>query len=364
MPSAGDAIFIYLSIFLVNLASARNPHVINFRSQNLFPESVVWDPKAQHFIVGSLRHPILQSVSDAGVVETLVADDSLPSNSFFVGLSLDRYVNRILAVVHRRPTDTSPAFNALAAYDLTSRRRLFLSVLTSDETGPTSSDVANDVAVDFNGNAYVTNSFADIIWKVSPQGEPSVLSRSKAFKSHAVDINAPYQSCGLNGVVYISKGYLLTVQSNTGKLFKVNADDGTARPVILNRDLKGADGIAVRNDGSLVVVSQQQLYYVKSDDSWSEGVVFDEIALDAEKQASAVVAGEAGRVYVLYGYVNEGMLGNVERDEFGIAEVESKVENEEDNIWIFILIGIGLAYFLFWRFQMRQLVQNMNKKTA
>lgn len=154
------------------------------------------------------------------------------------------------------------------------------------------------------------------------------------------------------------------VQSNTGKMFKVNVDDGSARTVLLNKDLTAADGMAVRSDGVVVVVSQHKAYFIKSDSSWSEGVVYDETTLDAERFASSVSIGGEDRVYVLYGHVGEGMMVNTEREEFSIVEIKSEKESQEDSVWVFVLIGLGLAYFLFWRFQMRQLVTNMNKKTA
>lgn len=179
-----------------------------------------------------------------------------------------------------------------------------------------------------------------------------------------MDRDLPYSSCGLNGIVYINKGYLLVVQSNTGKLYKVNAEDGTARRVLLNKDLTAPDGMAVRSDGVVVVVSQHKLYFIKSDSSWAEGVVFDETALDADKFATSVTVGGGDRVYVLYGHVWEGIMGNVDREEFSIVEIESEKESGEDGVWVYVLIGLGLAYFLFWRFQMRQLVTNMNKKHA
>lgn len=359
------SIMILVCVLFVAPVNARTHHIINFRSPNLFPESFRWDPKEQHFVLSSLRHPTIVSVSDAGVVETLISDHSLPANSTFLGLAIDRHRNRIVATVHRPATKSSPVFNALAAYDLSSRSRLFLTPLSSaidDESNP--SDVANDVAVDFSGNAYVTNSGADMIWKVDGEGKDSVLSGSIIFKSHPVDRTAWYHYCGLNGIIYNSKGYLLVVQSNTGKLYKVNVDDGRVRTVILNKDLMGGDGMTIRRDGVVMVVSQQKLYFLKSQDSWGEGVVFDEMALDADGQASAVAAGEQYRVYVLYGRVNEGMSTNAERDVFSIVEVDSDLDKQEDNVWMFVLIGLGIAYFLFWRFQMRQLFQDMNKKRA
>ncbi|KAK6146795.1 hypothetical protein DH2020_020664 [Rehmannia glutinosa] len=354
-------LLILLLVFLAAPTHCRNRHVINFRWPNLYPESFTWDPKSDHFVMGSLRHPQLISVSDAGVVSALLSDESLPSNTSFIGIALDPRLHRLLAVV-RRPT---PPIAALAAYDLPTFRQIFLAPL--DDLLPSSNAaaaVANDVAVDYSGNAYVTDSANDVIYRVTEQGEATVLSRSNTFKSHTVDRTVPYHNCGLNGVVYNTKGYLLVTQSNTGKLFKVNVDDGTARRVILNRDLTAADGIAVRSDGVVLVVSKQKLYFIKSDDSWSEGVVFDETALEEDRHASSVSVGAEDRVYVLYGHVDEGIMGNAERDEFSIVEIESEEENKEEKVWVFVLIGFGLAYFLYWRFQMKQLVQNMNKKTA
>ncbi|GAA0166833.1 hypothetical protein LIER_21898 [Lithospermum erythrorhizon] len=387
MLSTNPKLIVHFSILilfssLINPSIARKNHAINFKSPNLFPESIIWDPRDQHFIIGSLNHPIISSVSDAGIVNAEIVN-ALPPTSFILGLSLHRRLRRILAVVHHRNHTA-----ALACFDLKSRKLVFMaslddhhenveyikSVVSDNELvgdgleggskhAQIGKFVANDVAVDFDGNAYVTGSGSDVIWKVNSDGVAFVLSRSMAFKGHPVDEKVAFNRVGLNGVVYCSKGYLLVVQSNSGKLYKVNVDDGSAKRVILNKDLVGGDGIAMRRDGVVVVVSQERLYFLKSDDSWGQGAVFDETALEVEKQASGVAVGDEDRVYVLYGYVNEGMMGGVEREEFSIVEIVSGKEAKEDSVWVFVLIGIGLAYFMFWRFQMRSLVQNLNKKT-
>lgn len=363
-PSFLSFIVIVLTILLgpiPTLTQAGKPHYINFRSPNLYPEGVTYDPSAQHFIVGSLHHRIIVSVSDAGVVDTLISDPTLPENVSVLGLTVDSVNNRLLANIHA--VAPLPEFNALAAYDLRTRQRLFLSPLPSDDVSDGTRQIANDVAVDFTGNAYVTNSAGNFIWKVNAQGEASIFSKSRAFTAQPVDRDLPYSFCGLNGVAYNSKGYLLVVQSNTGKMFKVDAEDGTARLVLLPEDMHFADGIAIRSDGVVLVVSHKTLWFLKSQDSWGEGAVYDKIDLDAEGFPTSVAVGAEDRVYVLRGHVMEGMTGNVEREEFSIAEVRSVRESKEDSVWIFVLIGLGLAYFLFWRFQMRQLVGNLNKKT-
>ncbi|XP_062111074.1 uncharacterized protein LOC133822680 [Humulus lupulus] len=359
-PSLFSFLFIgFLFIFLARAPTqtlARNPHTITFRSPNLYPEGITWDPSAQHFIVGSIRDRKLVSVSDAGVAETLIYDPDLPENAAIGGLAIDSVNNRVLAVVHA--FDPLPPFDALVAYDLRTRRRAFLSLLPSDgEQRP----IANAVAVDFKGNSYVTNSAGNFIWKVNDRGEASIFSKSPAFTAHAVDRDSPFSFCGLNGIVYFSKGYLLVVQSNTGKMFKVNEDDGSARLVLLNEDMPLADGIAVRSDGVVFVNSPKKLWVLKSQDSWGEGVVYDKIDLD-EKRFPTSLTVRSDDIYVVYGHVFEGMSGNSGREIFGIEELSSEKENREDSVWIFVLVGLGLAYFLFWRFQMRRLITNVDKK--
>ncbi|XP_062111072.1 uncharacterized protein LOC133822678 [Humulus lupulus] len=339
---------------------ARKPHIINFRSPNLYPEGITWDPSAQHFIVGSARDRTLVSVSDAGVAETLISDTDLPENVTILGLAIDTVNNRLLAAIHA--VEPLPHFDALAAYDLRTRRRVFLSTLPTEGDDVTR-QTANAVAVDFKGNAYVTNSIGNYIWKVNDRGEASIFSKSPVFSATPVDRELPFSFCGLNGIVYSSKGYLLVVQSNTGKMFKVNEEDGKARLVLLNEDMPMADGMAIRRDGVVLVNSPKKVWMLKSQDSWGEGVVYDKIDLDEERFPTSLTVGNDGRVYAVYGHVLEAFLGNWGRDNFGIEEIMSVKENVEDSVWIFVLVGLGLAYFMFWRFQMRQLITNVDKKT-
>ncbi|KAF9618417.1 hypothetical protein IFM89_001140 [Coptis chinensis] len=344
---------------------ASKSHIITFRSPNLFPEGLTWDPhpSAQHFLVGSLRERSIHSINHAGEVQTIISDPNLPPNVTILGLAVDSINRRLLAVIHA--IEPLPPFNALASYDLSSRKRLFLAKLSDDR------EVANDVTIDFSGTAYVTNSAGNFIWKVSFEGEASIFSKSPAFTSYPVPQDLPhsdllpYRSCGLNGIAYLSKGYLLVVQTNTGKMFKVDAEDGRARRVLLTKDLVGADGISVRSDGTVVVVSPYMAWLLKSQDSWGEAVVYDEIALNTERFPTSVVTKHNDhRAYVLYGNVNVGILGRGEKEVFAIEELESSKDTEDEMIWVFVLIGLGLAYFMYWRFQMSRLVKNMSKKLS
>ncbi|GAB4852199.1 hypothetical protein Ancab_016391 [Ancistrocladus abbreviatus] len=251
----------FLLFLLVTTSLASDPYVIKFHSPNLYPEGMTWDSSNQHFIVGSLRYRALFSVSDAAV-------------------AVDTPLCPLLAVIHF-VEDLTP-FNALAANDLRSLSPIFLYQLPSDlSTTSHLRDVANDVAVEFLGNAYITNSGNNFIWKVNIiNGEASIFSESPFFTKYRVDPSTPNSSSGLNGIAYIGKGYLLFVQSNTGKMFKVDAVDGIARTVILNGDLLLADDVAVKKNGVVVVVSPiNGAWFLKSQDTWSEGWVIDRDSL-------------------------------------------------------------------------------------
>ncbi|KAI5381504.1 hypothetical protein KIW84_UN0675 [Lathyrus oleraceus] len=309
-------------------ALAENSHVTNFQSPNLYPESLAWDPLKQHFLVGSLRHRTISSISDAGIIENLISDTSLPKNVTVVGITVDSRNNRVLAVIHA--VKPLPPFNALAAYDLKSGNRLFLSPLPTNEEA-----LANNVAVDYNDNAYVTNSIGNYIWKVNVKGEASIFSKSPRFTEHPVDRDTPYSYIGLN-----------------------------ARHVLLNEDLTRPDGVVFRSDGVVLVVSPQanKLWLLKSNNGWREGVVYDKIDLESEGYPTSVVSRGRDKMYVLYGYFLEGLLGNSEREGFRIEEIMSPKESEGENVWLYVMIGFGMVYFVYWRFQMGQLVKHMNKK--
>jgi hypothetical protein len=104
------------------------------------------------------------------------------------------------------------------------------------------------------------------IWKVNADGEASIFSRSRAFTAHPVDRDSLFSYWGLNEIAYVSKGYLLVVQLNTGKMFKVDEEDGTTRLVLLDENLTLGDG-AIRSDGVVLVVSQNKLWFLKSQNS-------------------------------------------------------------------------------------------------
>ncbi|KAJ4768668.1 Calcium-dependent phosphotriesterase superfamily protein [Rhynchospora pubera] len=327
---------VFALVFLVYpfLSSAR--HVITFRSStSLQPSSLAWDPIAQHFVVGSVSGPTIHAISDAGVVEHLLSDPSTTgADGSATSVAVDP-VRRRLIVGFSNP-------GSIAAYDLKSYERIFAVPLPEMDTIP------GGVAVDLrSGEAFVSSTKRGVVWKVGLDGAVRVISESKIFGSQ-----------GLGGVVHVGRGYLLIVQAEMGKIFKVDSDDGAAKEVLSSGSSKplvsAGHAIALHPDLSLIVATNRSVLLVKSDDSWAQAAVHDKSDLGDGVTAVAVAIREGKKAYVLV----------KSQEGYRIEEVAWERESEGDMVWGLVLIGLGLAYFMFWRFQMGKLVGNMNKKQA
>lgn len=335
---------------------ARTLHTINIKYPQLFPEGFDWDKENQHFIVGSLQFGTLHTVSDAGVADDFITDKDYAGKASVLGITVDSKRSRVLAVIHR-PSDPNGelGFNALAGYDLKSGKRVLFVELDQNA-------VANDVAVDPYGNAFVTNSAGNFIWKITLDGHVSVFAKDPIFTSQDIIVEDDLvRFCGLNGIVYNKRGALLVTQSNSGKLFEVDLHDGSVRLVQTSKTLPWADGITVRRDGVALVVSHHTAWFLKTRDNWGEATIVDEVPLNASRFATAITLREDDRAYVLNCYLRDS-VNKISREVFSIEEIEFPKEAAGENVWLILLLVAGLLYVFFWRFQMQHFAKNLSKK--
>jgi len=219
-------------------ATNRFPAVINGHAPALHPEGVAWDPSRGTFLVGSVRHGTVSVVHRDGSASTLVDD---PRMAATIGLHVDPARGRILVTyADAGISDRSAPGSGLGIFDLRTGAARHVVELPG-------AHLSNDVAIDPLGDAYVTDSAGDTIYRVTPSGRSSVLVRDPRFTSTSV---------GINGIVWHPRGYLLVGHYATGTLFRVTLS-GTITEVALDRALVGADGLALRPNGTLVAVTNR-----------------------------------------------------------------------------------------------------------
>ncbi|MEU8512092.1 hypothetical protein AB0C76_10945 [Kitasatospora sp. NPDC048722] len=291
------------------------PAVITGHADTLVPESVAWDREHHRFLVGSLRHGTVCEVRTDGGVRTLVDDPTLLE---VAGLRVDEARGRVLVtnldngVSDRSASATNGRIAGLGAYDLETGRRLFYVDLAAvaGDGGP---HLANDIAVGPDGTAYVTDSFAPVVYRVGPDGSASVLVRDDRLTPRP-------GTYGLNGIVY-RDGRLVLGKWDDGTLWQVPLRDPAAvrRIEVTGGDtasLLHLDGLGARPGGGIAGVTnaffgagRDTEVELRSDDHWSTARLVT-VRPSADPTPTAVTPGPAGHLYQLSGGLAEALGGH------------------------------------------------------
>ncbi|MEV7775802.1 hypothetical protein [Kitasatospora sp. NPDC086791] len=289
------------------------PAVITGHAPSLVPESGDWDAAHHRFLLGSLRHGTVSAVGTDGSVRTLVRDPALTE---IAGLRIDRARNRVLVtdldngVGERSSAATLGKIAGIGAYDLDTGRRIFYTDLAA-VAADGGNHLANDIALGPDGTAYVTDSFAPVVYRVTPDGTAAVLLRDPRL--------APAPGAyGLNGIVH-RDGRLLLGKWDDGTLWQVPVRD----PAALRRvevtgggSLLHLDGLRGRPDGSVAGVTnafsgagRDAEVELRSDDHWRTARL-TAVRPSVDPTPTALVEGPAGRLYQLTGGLAEAVAGH------------------------------------------------------
>jgi len=265
-PSVFVVLLSGLALAIITLEKTKyKGEVVEYRSKGWMRECVVWDEGNKRFLVSNMEGGVgeirLQDGgSDGGGLreETVVKDLEYLGNGT-LGLQIDPIRNRLLVVI----TDTfGHTYSALAAYDLKTWKRLYFTKLC----GPESITQANDVDLDPEGNAYVTDTIQNIIWKVSSDGSTVSVLSSPIFTSQSSKL--PFKGIGTNGIVYHPDGFLLVVHTWSGAIFKSSLDGVDVSVVNMSSPVVTGDGLVLLSPEKMVVVGTPSARLLESRDGW------------------------------------------------------------------------------------------------
>ena len=283
---------------------AAAPAVITFTKAALYPEGIDYDANGKRFLVTSLHEGIIGAVSDDGKYQVFAQDPKMVSA---IGIRIDAARDRVLvcnsdagASIHTKK-ESQGKLAGLAAFQLSTGK--LINYVDLAKVGGTGGHFCNDIAVDGTGNAYVTDSFSPIIYKVDPNYTASVLITDKAFTG---------PSFNLNGIV-VKDNFLLVVKMNSGQLFKIPLDNPKAfTEVSLPQKLDGSDGLLWGSDGSLIVIANNNahigikaskdplnaVFRLTSNDNWKTATISGKASTGDVFATTGVM--RDGKIYVLY----------------------------------------------------------------
>ncbi|HET7925610.1 MAG TPA: hypothetical protein VFL30_11970, partial [Rhodanobacteraceae bacterium] len=223
-------------------------NVITAERGGFIPEGIEYDEDNGRFLTGSLAEGTIFVIERDGRVVPFIRDADLVSS---VGIEADESHDRLLVANSNSAVfnDQSATGHAkLGVYNLTSGERLAM-VDLGPTIGAGARHFANDLTVDGEGNVYVTDSFANAIYKVTPQYQATVMQRFTDLPQGAL----------LNGIVFHDGGYLLAVAEE--RIYKVPiANPAGMTQVNVTDPVDGQDGIVLLRDGRLVANSNSAVF--------------------------------------------------------------------------------------------------------
>jgi sugar lactone lactonase YvrE len=280
------------------------PDLIVAQRAGFHPEGIVWDTENERFLTGSFTEGTIFAIADDGTVTPFIEDEDLMTS---LGIHIDEQDSRLLVANTVQSDDPESTGGArLGIYDLNTGERLhFVDLGSLLEEGH---HLANDVTVDDEGNAYVTDSFSPVIYKVTPDGEASVFLEHEEFTS---------ETFGLNGIEFHPDGFLLVTRTEPGALFKVPLDDPEAMNQVETSEPFSGDGITLHPNGNLIAVAttfdedgspKSEVIEIASEDSWESAAIIQRAPTDPDLSASTVTIREE-TPYVVYSHFNEMFSG-------------------------------------------------------
>ena len=245
--------------------NASFPERINFKAQRQYPEGIAYSSQLGKFLVTSLTQGKIGTVDTDGRYEDLLTAPELISGQ---GVrATDRYVFVCVSdqgISTKSTPQTAFKTAKLLIFNIASRqleRQVDLASLL-----PNARHLANDLALLPDGTTYVTDSFSPVIYKVTPDGQPSILVNDPRFAS---------ATFGLNGIVYHPDGYLIVAHTSAGKLYKVDLKNGNAISEVGGLGNLPGDGLTLVNGTDLYVVTGNgsRVAQVRSSDNWQTASV-------------------------------------------------------------------------------------------
>jgi len=287
-------------------------HYQVIQTGSFYPESVKYNKRTGRHILSSVRYGGIYTVEENGAYQQLVSDDRLIGS---IGIQINEQrdrlyvVNSDLGVSVRKSSAGTNRLASLGIYELSSGNQIDM-INLGDPRPNGEPHFTNDPALDDEGNVYITDSLAPVIYKVDTQGNASV------FLEDADRLVG--EGFSLNGIAYHPDGYFIVAKKNEGILFKVPLANPSLQKIEMQNTYLGADGVVLVNENELVLIANRVAgkatdgaIAIMTNDGWKTAQATGEyLFTDDEYPTTGVL--KDGKVFILHSRINTLLGGKSE----------------------------------------------------
>ncbi|CAM1370234.1 conserved exported hypothetical protein [Tenacibaculum litopenaei] len=297
---------------------------LQIKDASYFPEGLDYDHQNNVFLISSFYK------GQIGKLNPVTGEFSVFIDSFELvaatGVYTDEARNRLIVgvadagVSKKSFPDTAGKLASIAIYNLTTGKKE--RVISLSKIVPNAGSFANDIAVDAQGNIYVTSSLGPAnVYKVAPDYSASLLvSIPKA--------TTPPNTFGLNGIVYYEQtDELIVSHTNSDYLYVIpTKNNGTQYKSIIAPG-SFIDGLELTDTGLLAAVSNSNAEVFVSTLSVLNGTVqnvkvVQEYSTATGSFPTTVTSVENQGLFVIESHLNELLSGNLNVDTFALVPLK------------------------------------------
>jgi sugar lactone lactonase YvrE len=310
-------LFLLVTALLFSACSSNNiqlPKAINIDGIAQNPEGIEYVKNDNTFLLSSINAGAIIKIQPDGTFKPFTSGEKFPLST--AGLQIDYKRDRLLVagfngleLMDKDPNTKGSAF--LRIYDLKTGEHQNTIHLSQVAPKNSMAYFANDIAIDDKGNAYISDWYAGVIYKVDTNNNVTL------FWANTTGIKS-----GPNGLDFIDGNLLVSILTVNKKglydnfgLVKVPVDNPkNASLVELKNDgFAGFDGMIKKENGNIIGVTNNQktpggnlLIELKSVDNWNSAKVIHKKSITP---STTVALSEDEKMFV----INQDFRNNMKK---------------------------------------------------
>lgn len=205
--------------------------------EKLYPEGIAYREKTSALYVGSANGGSIQKIV-AGI-PTIIQTGGTDGRVKTLGMKVDEKNGRLWVLDGK----------AVYVYDLDDNQ--LIKKISLSSIVKVKDSALNDLAINSNGDAFITDSFNPHIIKVDGKSLEMSVEVELASIPFGNQNDMPYN---LNGIVLVeNEAVLLAVKTNEGTLWRIGLQDGKIYQLKLSKKVDKGDGLLIVKDSLYIV---------------------------------------------------------------------------------------------------------------